>query len=307
MEKDIWGDLANAKTPTIIETKKQPLTKENLMDYMSYTKTEEINPGTFFDYFDRTTIDKTLPGTENYLPHALFDMYFQEEKILALFQFIFDYISPCKVSKDHGLNYLMALFNRVQPLSDKGVITLFQQAREVGFDFSGRDYNWNTLLHWALIGNGYAGPIEKLYPYFDKDFYDMKNITCGYLSSNKQSINCYMLAVSLTGYLSKNNFIRAINHSSENYNYKCGRIDADLEKCQELYEKWYSWGKNAYLFQPLIHTTNHYGSNLRARLGFKNGILDDQFYNDDLSSPDRIIPALYPQKLKKMGSYKTKK
>ncbi len=307
MDKDIWKDLTDAKTPTIIETRKHPLTKGNLMDYMTRTPTEDINAGTFLDYFDRQTIDKPLPGTENYLSHALFDMYFKEEKIMAMFQFIFDYISPWMVSEKHGLNYLMALFNRSQPLSKKSIINILNQAKEIGVDFSSRDYEWNTLLHWALVGNGSNFKITDIYPYLDKDFYIKKgspaSYECGFFSTNKQDFNCYDLPIFLIGYLYKTEVI------SHDFDFYLDYLMAeDFEECAKHYDKWKISTEDGYLFRIFNSPMNWYSRNLLIRLGLDFKPIELDFdYDLEYIKFARSIPVLRPKQLAKIGSYKPKK
>ena len=296
---NIWGSLENA-TPSVMVENRKTLSVNNLRIYLAMTPTQEINKDTFFDYFRENSLQKPLEGTEYYLPHALFHYPIEDEKILAIMDFLFDYTSPYVLTEKTGMNYLQSIFTRPEALEEETIKTILKQASEVKADFNHRDNEWNTVLHWALVGNGYSDSIDKLYPYFPKDFYvatGPHQNDCVINSYNREGITVYDLAKIILARVN----ITFENHANFDYYSK------DWRRVYESYTNGYKWAKEPNRQGRLLNSyfSHTIGYSLR-HLGTDSMISFDRYHNKiyDICLSD-FAPVFQTRKLKKLGTYHT--
>ena len=253
--------------------------------YAQSTPVEDINKDTFLDFFDESTLDKVIPSTTLYLPHILFYEYYTDEQILALTNFIFELVSCHLLTTATGMNYLQCIFNRPEALREDTVKKLLDQGMEIGANFDHRDENWNTILEWALVGNGYPGAISDIYPYMPPSFHP--NIKSGsYYDFNRDELMFTDLASIVLGkiYL--------------NYDAKSEVYDKDktIRRYQNRYKN-YKNRNNSYLLKVLYgHMNDFY-----LRCHIKPYAFDDiSCWSKELADFSGVFKKT---KLNTMGSY----
>ncbi len=250
--QDIWKNMPKeenpmGRAPSIINGEKKTLTKSNLKMYVNSTPIEDINKDTFLDFFDASTLDKVIPSTTLYLPHLIFHAYYTDEQILALTNFIFELVSCHLLTTGTGMNYLQCIFNRPEALREDTVKKLLDQGMEIGANFDHRDENWNTVLEWALVGNGYPGAISDIYPYMPPSFHP--NIKDGsYYDFNRDELLFTDLAEITLGKI-------YFNYDAESEVYDKYKT---IRRYQNRYKN-YKNSNNSYLLKVLCsHTNNFY-------------------------------------------------
>ena len=249
--QDIWKNMPKeenpiGRAPGILNEQKKPLTRNHLRMYTSITSVEDINKDTFLDYFDESTLNKVVPSTELYLPHLIFYDHYTDDQILALTSFIFDLVSCHLLTEDAGMNYLQCMFNRPESLYEGTVIELLEQGIQMGVNFDYRDNGWNSLLSWALVGNGYPGEISELYPYMPPSFHpDIED--GGYYDLNRDELTFTDLAKIALGKIHLNYVAR----SDKTYR------DEKIESFQNFYKQAKNRNNPTYLLNVLLNHTNN--------------------------------------------------
>ncbi len=249
--QDIWKNMPQEENPMgcapgILNEQKKPLTRNHLRMYTSITPVKDINKDTFLDYFDESTLDKVIPSTELYLPHLIFYDHYTDEQILALTSFIFDLVSCHLLTENTGMNYLQCMFNRPQALYVATIIELLKQGIEIGANFDHLDNDWNSLLSWALVGNGCPGEISKLYPYISPDFHPDR---VSYYKFNRDELMFTGLVSIALGKI----YIDYDTKGEKKYR------DGNIGDFQDLYNRFKKRNNNSYLLTVLLnHTSDCY-------------------------------------------------
>ena len=150
-------------------------------------------------------------GGESYL-----EQKFPENLKNQTFKFIFEFIPPNQISETPGMNYLMHLFKRPNPLYKKTVIKILKQAVDNRVNFGHRDFEWNTVFNWLIVGNGYRDAIADLYPYFKEE--DLEEV------ANKDGLTCIDLLTALISFC--------------NLNIKDPDLNEEVEELNALLEKY---------------------------------------------------------------------